>query len=110
MTKLFFKGAALMALVAMFALTVFGQAGVTGSIAGAVSDPTGAVVAGATVVVKNNATAVEDTVTTTDNGTFNVPALGTGLYTVTITASGFKRAVITEVKVDVGKPSTVNIA
>jgi hypothetical protein len=110
MTKLSFRVAALTALIAMFCLITFGQAGVTGSISGAVTDPTGAVVAGASVVVKNNATNAEDTVTTSDNGTFNVPALNTGLYTVTVTASGFKRAVVTEVKVDVGKPSSVNIA
>jgi len=110
MTKLSFRVAALTAFIAMFCLTTFGQAGVTGSISGAVTDPTGAVVAGASVVVKNNATNAEDTVTTSDNGTFNVPALNTGLYTVTVTASGFKRAVVTEVKVDVGKPSSVNIA
>lgn len=110
MTKLSFRVAALTAFIAMFCLTGFGQAGVTGSISGAVTDPTGAVVAGASVVVKNNATGAEDTLTTSDNGTFNVPALNTGLYTVTVTAAGFKRAVVTEVKVDVGKPSSVNIA
>ena len=109
MTKLFFKVIALTAFVAIFPLASFGQGGVTGSLAGAISDPTGAVVAGASVVVKNNATSVESTVTTSDNGTFNVPALGTGLYTITITAAGFKRAVVTDVKVDVGNPSKVNI-
>jgi hypothetical protein len=110
MTKLFLKVIALTALVTTLGLTAFGQGGVTGSIAGAVTDPTGAVVAGATVVVKNNATNQESTVTTTDNGTFNVPALNSGDYTITITASGFKRAVVTEIKVDVGKPSSVNVA
>src|SRR5262245_23234054 len=110
MTKLFLKVAALTAFVAIFSLTAFSQVGVTGSIAGAVTDPTGAVVAGASVVVKNNATTVQSTVTTTDNGTFNVPALTTGMYTVTISAPGFKTAVVTDVKVDVGNPSSVNIA
>ena len=109
MTKLFFKVAAFTAFVAIFSLTSFGQSGITGSLGGAITDPTGAVVAGATVVITNNATSVESTVTTSDNGTFNVPALGTGLYTVTITAAGFKRAVVTDVKVDVAKPSNVNI-
>ncbi|MFN2532422.1 MAG: carboxypeptidase regulatory-like domain-containing protein [Pyrinomonadaceae bacterium] len=110
MTKLFFKVAALTAFVAIFGFTAFGQVGVTGSIGGAVTDPTGAVVAGATVVIRNNATSVEDTVTTSDNGTFTVPSLNTGLYTVTISAAGFKRAVITDVKVNVGSPSSINVA
>jgi hypothetical protein len=110
MTKLFFKVTALTAFVAIFTLTSFGQGVITGSIGGAVTDATGAVVAGASVVITNNATSVESTVTTSENGTFNVPALGTGLYTITITAAGFKRAVVTDVKVDVGKPSNVNVA
>jgi hypothetical protein len=109
MTKLFLKVTALTVFVVSLALSAFAQ-GTTGSLSGAVADPTGAVVAGATVVVKNDATGVENTVTTSDNGTFTVPALNTGLYTVTITASGFKRAVVTEVKVDVGKPSSINVA
>ena len=54
------------------------QTGSTGSIAGTISDPTTAVVKGATITVKNNATNQEFTTTTTDNGTFNVPALISG--------------------------------
>jgi hypothetical protein len=44
-------------------------------------------VAGAEVVIKNNGTLAESTITTTDNGTFNVPSLATGVYTVTIKAT-----------------------
>ena len=95
---------------AMVATVAFGQGtGVTGSITGAVTDPNGAVVAGATVVVKNNTTLIENTLTTSDNGTFTVPALSTGLYTVTITHAGFKQAVVTSMKVDVGSPSSINV-
>lgn len=85
------------------------QSGSTGSIAGTISDPTSAVVAGATITVKNNATSQEFSATTTDNGTFNVPALISGNYTVTIAAPGFKTSVLSNVKVDVGTPSSVNV-
>ena len=85
------------------------QTGSAGSIAGTISDPTTAVVKGATITVKNNATNQEFTTTTTDNGTFNVPALISGNYTVTIAAPGFKTAVVPDVKVDVGTPSSVNV-
>ena len=54
------------------------QSGSTGSIAGTISDPTSAVVPGATITVKNNATSQEFTATSADNGTFNVPALISG--------------------------------
>lgn len=108
MTNFFPKTIAVTALVVSLVVTAFAQTSTTGSIAGAVTDQTGAVVAGAQVVIKNNGTLAESTVTTTDNGTFNVPSLATGVYTVTINASGFKQMVVTEVKVDVAKASTVN--
>ncbi len=102
----------LMLLVAITSLSVFGfgQGTSTGSIAGTVTDPTTAVVSGATVTIKNNATGQEFTAVTTDNGTFNVPAVQSGTYTVTVTAPGFKQAIVQDAKVDVGSPSTVNVA
>jgi hypothetical protein len=100
----------LLAILGAFCLPVFGQGtGVTGSISGAVTDQTGAVIADATVVVKNKENGLENTVTTSDNGTFTVATLGTGIYTVTITHSGFKQAVVTDVKVNVGTPTAVNV-
>jgi carboxypeptidase family protein/TonB-dependent receptor-like protein len=88
----------------------FTQGGSTGSLAGTIADPSGAVVSGAKVVVKNGETGQEFTATTSDNGTFNVPSLGAAAYTVTVTAQGFKQAIVQNVKVDVGKASSVNIA
>jgi Carboxypeptidase regulatory-like domain len=101
--------AAALLLLSLSGPPTFAQGGSTGSIAGTISDPTTAVVAGATITVKNNATSQEFTASTTDNGTFNVPALISGNYTVTIAAPGFKTAVVPNVKVDVGTPSSVNI-
>ena len=84
MKKLFPRITALSAFVALLVIPVLAQNSTTGSIAGAVTDQTGAVVAGAQVVIKNNGTSTESTVNTTDNGTFNVPSLATGVYTVTV--------------------------
>src|ERR1044072_5883713 len=109
MKKLFPRITALSAFVALLVIPVLAQTSTTGSIAGAVTDPTGAVVAGAQVVIKNNGTSTENTVNTTDNGTFNVPSLATGVYTVTVKVAGFKQMVVTDVKVDVAKASTVNV-
>lgn len=95
--------------IALSGISAFAQGGSTGSIAGTVVDPKGAVVAGATVVVKNTATNQESTTQTSGEGTFNVPALVAGVYTATINAGGFKQAVVTEIKVDVGKPSSINV-
>jgi hypothetical protein len=89
-------------------VSAFGQLS-TGSLSGTVVDPKGAVVAGASVVVKNVATGQENTTETSSDGTFSVASLASGLYTATITASGFKQAVVTDIKIDVGKPSSINI-
>jgi len=95
-------------IVGLCVLPALGQ-GSTGSLSGTVLDPKGAVVPGASVKVVNNATSQEFTVQTTGDGTFTIPALTTGVYTATITAAGFKQAVVTEIKVDVGKPSSINV-
>jgi hypothetical protein len=81
--------------------------GTTGSLTGTVSDPSG-VVPNAAVTVTGGA-GLELTTQTSDNGTFSVPALGAGTYTVTVIAPNYKKAVITDVKIAVGKPSTINV-
>jgi hypothetical protein len=79
----------------------------TGSIAGTVVDQNGSVVPNATVTVKGQS-GQEFTASTSDNGTYNIPAVANGLYTVTISIEGFKTAITENVKVDIGIPSTVD--
>ncbi|HJP94490.1 MAG TPA: TonB-dependent receptor [Pyrinomonadaceae bacterium] len=100
---------ALLVTLVVCGVPVFGQTSSTGSISGSVLDPKGAVVPGATVKVVSNATGQEFTVQTTGDGSFTVPSLLAGVYTATITATGFKQSVVTDIKVDVGKPSSVNV-
>ncbi|MBO0801111.1 MAG: carboxypeptidase regulatory-like domain-containing protein, partial [Blastocatellia bacterium] len=78
-------------------------------LAGTVSDPTGALIAGASVVVKNKTTGTEFKATTSSTGAYTVPALGPGTYIVTVEAAGFKKAVVQDIKIDVGVPATANI-
>ncbi len=97
-------------ILALCGLPVFGQVTTTGSLLGTVTDPTGAVVPNATITVKNKATGKESTATSSDSGNFSIPGLSTGMYNVTVQAtSGFKKSQITDVKVDVGTPATVNV-
>jgi Carboxypeptidase regulatory-like domain len=95
--------------VAVCSLTAFAQGGSTGSISGTVMDQKGAVVPAADVVIKNMATNQEYSTKTSGDGTFSVQTLTAGVYTATITASGFKQAIVTEIKVDVGKPSSIGV-
>ena len=88
-------------------IVVFGQT--TGSLFGSVSDPNGAVVAGANVTVKNNATGAERSTVAKDNGTFTFTALEPGKYSVTVEASGFKRSVAPGVDVAVSTQAQVTI-
>src|ERR1017187_9131627 len=69
----------------------------TGTIVGGVYDATGAVVAGATVVVTNVLTNVKVTVTTDSNGNFIATPLRIGTYQVEKEVSGFKATVRTEI-------------
>lgn len=104
------KSAAALALLTLCSLLAFAQSSATGSLTGTVLDPTGAAVAGATVTVRSTATNEELTATTNDQGTFNVPVLPAGTYTVTITpTTGFKQAVLKDVKIDAGRPSNVDV-
>jgi hypothetical protein len=85
----------------------FGQVTTAGSITGTVADPAGAVVAGANIVAKNDATSQELTATTSDDGTFTIPSAPAGTYTVTITNQGFKTLILKGVVVNAGVPSSV---
>src|ERR1051326_4630362 len=101
----------LLAILSACCLPAFGQVSTTGSIAGTVTDAQGAVVINATVTSKNKATGKETTAQTNDNGSYKIPVVeAPGVYTITVQAtSGFKTANITDVKVDVGTPATVNV-
>ena len=87
--------------------SIIGVAPSTYPITGTVKDPKGAVVAGAAVNVKNVVTNLEYTTETSNDGTFSFPALSTGVYTVTINATGFRQAVVSEIKIDVSITSSI---
>ena len=75
---------------------------------GTVTDPSGAVVPGATVVVHNQDTNTDRTVQTNATGDYTVPFLPVGVYTITVKASGFKDSVAQDVGLHVGELRTVN--
>src|SRR5882724_983776 len=110
MRNLLLKFFFVLVVLALVGLPVFGQATSSGSLTGTVTDPKGAVIAGATVTLVSNDTKQEFTAQTNGEGTFNIPSLFAGVYTATVSQQGFKTAKVTEIKVVVGTPSSITVA
>src|ERR1041385_2064117 len=85
----------------------FAQGSVTATLSGTVTDSTGAVVAGATISAKNNATSSVSTAVSGSDGLFAIPALQPGDYTVTVTMQGFKTVTLQDVRLNAGVPATI---
>jgi hypothetical protein len=88
---------------------MFPQSNTAGDISGTITDPTGAVVPGASVLAENAATGLHQTATTSGNGTFRIPLLPPGDYKITVTASGFQ-TVETKASVVIGGTTEANIS
>jgi hypothetical protein len=83
---------------------------ITASLRGTVTDPSGAVVPGATVIIHNDATNVDvRTLTTNGSGAYDATLLPYGTYTVTVKMSGFKTSVTRGVILHVGDHRTLNV-
>ena len=80
-----------------------------GAINGTVTDPTGAVVAGAAVKATNDATAAVHEQTTTSSGEFSFPDLILGTYTISVAASGFSPVTVEKVDVTAGGAYTLPV-
>src|SRR5581483_5155678 len=96
----------LLVLVALCAVAI-AQTG-TSNISGTIKDTNGAVVPGATVTAKNDATGVKSTQTTTDSGLYSFSSLPVGMYTITIEKQGFKTLQRTNNALQVGEPLVVD--
>src|SRR5438874_1942592 len=73
-----------------------------GGISGKVTDPGGALVVGATVVVTNIETNVVNRLTTNHTGYYEVNLLIPGHYSVRVEAAGFKRELRSGLELNVG--------
>lgn len=91
---------AVLALLTLAAGTSWSQT-FRGTIQGTVTDTTGAAIVDATVTVRNVDTGLIRTTQTTADGSYFVPELPIGNYSVTVEKNGFASAVTNGVKVDV---------
>jgi len=105
------KFCTLIVIILSLAMAAFGQSqATTGNIEGRVLDPKEAAVPGASVTATNQATGLERTATTDDQGTFQIILLPPGVYTVRATASGFATTEAKEVTVTVGSRTPLDLA
>jgi len=82
--------------------------GPTGSITGTVTDPTGAVVLKARIVVINEATNATRDAETNPDGDYTVALLPPGRYRVTAESPGFRKSIFSDVTVDVDQTMRVD--
>jgi hypothetical protein len=80
----------------------------TGTINGIVLDPSGAAIAGAQVVVVNDATGIQYTTKTNGEGIYVVPNLPPGPYRIQVSNSGFKTIIKPDIVIHVQDALAIN--
>lgn len=107
---------ALHAAMAMLAFTLLllgtrthAQTSFTGALTGIVTDPSGAIVPGATVRVINVATGDSHSFVSQTNGSYLAPFLAPGAYRVEVSKNGFKTVNLTGISIAVTETSTLNV-
>ncbi|MFZ1939973.1 MAG: TonB-dependent receptor [Terracidiphilus sp.] len=87
--------------------SVHGQ-GITGSMTGTVTDPSGAIVAGASVTIRNVATDFIRKVSTSDAGTYTVTQLLPGTYSVKVDKTAYKTFEQKDITVQIDQVAVIN--
>lgn len=75
----------------------------SGSIRGTVQDPSGNMIAGATLVAHHETTGADTSTVTNSTGGYVFPTLPVGVYTITVTFTGFKTAERRDVRIVSGE-------
>src|ERR1700723_4488928 len=96
------------ALLFLLPTLVSAQSVVTGGLTGIVTDPTGSVIVGATVNLKNQSTGEIQSATTGSTGIYQFTLLKPGIYVVSVSQTGFKQAT-ERVEVLLGQTALANL-
>jgi Carboxypeptidase regulatory-like domain/TonB dependent receptor/TonB-dependent Receptor Plug Domain len=81
-----------------------------GTLAGTITDPSGAGIPQAQLTIKNVATGVERNLTTNENGFYTTTNLLPGIYDLTISAKGFNTEVKSGITINVGARQVFDLA
>jgi hypothetical protein len=98
----------LFAFLLLLPLALFSQ-GYFGTVSGELTDPSGAVIQGAKVVLTDQARGFTYNAISDSAGRYLFTAIPPGLYTVSAEMQGFEKAVHTSVKVNVSENATANL-
>ena len=82
----------------------------TATLVGTVTDPGGSTVPGATVMARNLDNGLTRTVTSNDEGTYRLEFLPVGKYAVEVTYTGFKKAYVSDVVLQINDTLRVDVA
>jgi hypothetical protein len=96
--------------VAIASSTAFGQAVSVGAFEGTITDPSGAVIAGAAITATNKANSAERTAITDSSGYYRIAGLNPGVYKIKIEAKSFASQINEDVTLNVGITVTINAA
>lgn len=81
----------------------------TGTLTGTVTDPQGAVVAGAKVTITNPQTGIAVAVTSNNEGVYVAPGLLPSTYDISVEAGGFQKLTKKGVRLEIGQTANVNL-
>jgi hypothetical protein len=108
MTTRFVRSSCLVLFILCFSYLAVGQITTTGRLVGIVTDPTGALVPKAEIVATNIGTKQELKTTANDEGSWSIPSVPNGTYTIHVSGPNFKTTVLQDVKVDAGQVTAAN--
>ena len=104
----FLRWSGLLLLMALLICNATAQSIVTGDAVGTVTDPSGAVISGAIVILTSADTGAAQSVTTASNGFYRFPLLKPGTYELLVKQTGF-RSISQSILVSVGQIVTTNV-
>ena len=107
-TKYLFCAIALFAILLFTPTAGFAQA-ISADLTGTISDPSGAAIPSATVIVTNDATGVKTSVVSNASGVYRFSNLPVGRYTLTGSATGFTSATVKNLDLTLGNVLTENL-
>ena len=108
MTIRFTRLVCLLVFVVLCAVAAAAQGTTSGRLVGVVTDSTGALVPNAGIVATNIGTKQELSTTANDEGSWSIPGVPNGVYTIKVSGPNFKTTVLQNVKVDTAQVTTAN--